>query len=387
MKRLLWMVMLVVAAGAAWAQFYEHLGPAERRELAEAYYLVGRQYALQGERAKALEFEGLAYHLDPELDPAAISPEPGSKEAVGTAGPGPGAAGLEPGSARREAPEAVAVLLKSRFLRLVSAFLTEDAPTLVELMDGSLWFTRFSVELTQEAIAGDLRSFFARVNLSGGLAPSAVYELDSLEVSPVQGAPAAWGPCYAVRITARADFSEEVAFWERQQQYLFHPRDGQWLLFAVGQGLPPASWNPQAPQAPAAATVESGNQLKSIREAFLSSLRLFLARQPSEASRYFTREILIVRLNATLTRDEMAATFEGYFEGSDFEGVSAEQVLDPGSISVEPSERFADRRPGPEYRLSVRTRLDLSDRIPFWTRFQEYYFSREEGDWRIFAIF
>ena len=382
---MLWVVLLMLAAGAAGAQFYEQLGPAERRELAEAYYLVGRQYARQGERAKALEFEGLAYHLDPELDPAAISSEPEPGPVV--AGPGSGPARPEYGAAqRREAPEAMAALLKSRFLRLVSAFLTEDAPTLLELMDGSLWFTPFDAELTQEAIAGDLRSFFARANLSGGLAPSAVYDLGSLEVSPVEGAPA-WGPCYAVRITARADFSEEVAFWENRQQYLFHPREGQWLLFAVGSGLPPAAWNPQSPPAPAAPTLDSGSELKSIREAFLASLRHFLAREPSEASRYFTREILILRLNATLTREEMAATFEGYFEGSDFGGVSAEEVVDTGSISVEPSERFADRRPGPEYRLSVRTRLDLSDRIPFWTRFQEYYFNKKKKNWRIFAIF
>ncbi len=378
MKRILCMVLLVVAAaGAAWAQFYEQLGPAERRELAEAYYLVGRQYALQGEQAKATEFEGMAYHIDPALDPGAIAAQAASEAARPGSGPSP----------RQETPEAVAILLKSRFLRLVSAFLAEDAQALLSMMDGTLWFTRFAAELTQEAIAGDLQAFFARADLSGGLAPSAVYDLDSLEVSPVEGPPA-WGPCYAVRITARADFSEEMAFWEREQQYLYHPRDGQWLLFAVGPGLPPATWNPQAPQVRvSAAPAVSGNELKSIREAFLASLRHFLAREPSEASRYFAQEILILRLNATLTREEMAATFEGYFEGSDFGGVSAEEVVDTGSISVEPSERFADRRPGPEYRLSVRTRLDLSDRIPFWTRFQEYYFSREEGDWRIFAIF
>jgi hypothetical protein len=374
MKRILWTGLLVLlAAGASWAQFYEGLGDAERRDLAEAYWLVGQRYAEQGEPAKGRDFEGLAFHIDPGLDPAAISAETGPAAAVEVAPP-------------REAPEAVAALLKSRFLRLVSAFLTEDLPTLLSLMDGSLWFTRFDRELTQEAIAADLASFFARADLSGGLAPSAVFDLASLEVVPV-GAPG-WGPCYAVRIRARADFSEEVAFWEQEQQYLYHPRDGHWLLFAVGSGLPPASWTPGAPVAAAApAPAAAADDLKAVREAFLASLGHFLARRTGEASGYFAREILIVRLNATLTREEMAATFEGYFEGRDFSGVSAEQVVDTGSISVEPSERFAGERPGPLYRLNVRARLDLSETIPFWTRFQEYYFSAEEGDWRIFAIF
>jgi hypothetical protein len=137
----------------------------------------------------------------------------------------------------------------------------------------------------------------------------------------------------------------------------------------------------------AAAAAGHVDELKAIREAFLASLEHFLAKQTDEASRYFSREILILRLNATLTREEMAATFEGYFEGSDFSGVTAGDVVDTGSISVEPSQRFAVQQPGPVYLLSVRTRLDLSDKIPFWTRFQEYYFSPEEGDWRIFAIF
>jgi hypothetical protein len=377
MGRMLRVALLMLSAAAAvWAQFYERLEPAERRELAEAYYLVGRQYALQGERAKARELEGLAFRIDPGLEPSAIA---------GEAEPGPAAERSPSGAApRREAPEAMA--LQSRFLRLMSAFLAEDVPTLQSMMDGSLWFAAFADELSQEEIAEDLEGFFARADLSGGLPPSAVFDLDSLQVSPVAGAPE-WGSCYAVRVTARADFSESAAFWEKRQQYLFHRRDGQWLLFAVGSPLPPSSWNPQSPPAPAPPAADPGNQMKSIREAFLASLRHFLARQPAEASRYFAREILVLRLNATLTREEMAATFEGYFEAGDFGEVSAEQVVDTGTISVEPSERFTDRRPGAEYRLSVRTRLDLSDRIPFWTRFQEYYFSREEGDWRIFAIF
>ena len=380
MKSMLWVGLLVVmAAGAAWAQFYDRLGAEERRNLAEAYYLVGRQYAEQGERAKGSDFEGMAYNIYPGLDPAAIASqaEPSAPQLI-----------LAGKAVAREDPEAVAVLLQSRFLRLVSAFLTEDTPTLLAMMDGSVWFTRFAGELEREAIRDDLEAFFTRVDLSGGLPPSVVYDLESLEVNAIEAAAPSWGSTYAVRIRARADFSGEVAFWEQEQQYLFHRRDGQWLLFAVGSGLPPGSWAPRPAASPvAAAAAGHVDELKAIREAFLASLEHFLAKQTDEASRYFSREILILRLNATLTREEMAATFEGYFEGSDFSGVAAGDVVDTGSISVEPSERFAVQQPGPVYLLSVRTRLDLSDKIPFWTRFQEYYFSPEEGDWRIFAIF
>ena len=105
---------------------------------------------------------------------------------------------------------------------------------------------------------------------------------------------------------------------------------------------------------------------------------------------YFAREVEIIRLDTSLTRQEIATTFEGYFEGADFSGLGAGDVLDADSIFVEPSERYADQRKGEVYLLTVKTRLDLSDRIPFWTRVQDYYFGYEgdgQGAWRIFAIF
>lgn len=379
MKRMLWLfVVILLAAGSVWGQFYLRLTDGERRSLAEAYYLVGRRYAEQGQKEKALEFEQMAYNIWPALDPKAIRLESE-----------PGAAALIL-AGRAAAAEDPAPLLRSRFLRLAAAFLLEDAGAMLEHMDGSVYFTRLGRELGQEAMRGELERFFARTDLAGGLAPSQVYELDSLEVARVPQASASWGEVYAVRLRARMDFSGQVAFWEQRQQYLYHRRDGRWLLFSVGSGLPPSSWAPQAPPEaarPAARPAEAAGPAQAIRDAFLTSLNYFLAKNPDRAVQYFTREILILRLNASLTREEMAETFKGYFEGSDFRGVTADHLVDAGSIAVEPSERFADRIRGPVYLLSVKTKLDLSDRIPFWTRFQEYYFNLAEGAWKIFAIF
>lgn len=385
MKRLVWLVLAtaLVASGTLWAQFYEQLGRGQRRVLAEAYFLVGRQYAVQGEQAKARDFEQMAYHLDPELDSASIrlEAEPSAAELVLA-----GKAALV--AAPRETAGEMELLLDSRFLRLVSAFLTEDIDTILSILDGSVWFNRFDLELTQEEIRTDLEAFFARVDLGGGLAPSQVYDLSSLAVDPVADSP--WGNTYAVRLEARADFSAQVAFWEPSQEYRFHQRGRGWRLFSVGSGSPPAAWAPAATPAalpPAAAEPAAGGVAKTIREAFLASLRHFLAKQTAQAAEYFTRDIRILRLNTTLTREEMAATFEGYFEGNDFSGVGADSVVDTARLVVEPTDRFAGELGGEVYRLSVQTRVDLSDRIPFWTRFQEYYFSSAEGDWKIFAIF
>ncbi len=380
MKRIFWLVVVILlVAGSVWAQFYERLTDSERRSLAEAYYLVGRQYAEGGQSEKARDFEQMAYNIWPSLDPASIQAESG-----------PTAAAL---ILKGEAlpAEAVEPLLRSHFLRLASAFLSEDADSLLELMDGSVYFIKLDQELDQQAIRSNLETFFARTDLSGGLPPSQVYDLDSLKVAKVPDAAPAWGDVYAVRIQAQKDFSDQVIFWEQSQQYLFHRVLGRWLIFSVGSGLPPSSWAPQAPSVaasrPSASEAPAADPAPEIKDAFLTALDYFLAKKPDQASQYFTREIQILRLNTSLSREEMAKTFEGYFEGSDFSGVTADSVVDTNSIAIEPSDRFAGQAAGQVYLLSVKTKLDLSDRIPFWTRFQEYYFNAAEGGWKIFAIF
>ena len=158
-------------------------------------------------------------------------------------------------------------------------------------------------------------------------------------------------------------------------------------MFAIGQKLPPASWRPKA-----AVTRPMAKELEAIpdekiEQALLACLDAFLDKDVETAAGYFADEVRIIRLNTTLTRDEIAETFMGYFEGADFSGVSAADVVDKGSIFVSPSDRFPSQSAGEEYLLTVKTRLDLSDKIPFWTRFQDYYFAEQKGAWKIFAIF
>jgi hypothetical protein len=185
------------------------------------------------------------------------------------------------------------------------------------------------------------------------------------------------------------DFSKQVAFWSTQQKYLMHQSAGRWLLFSVGQKLPPSNWRPKpAPRVArqAAPGLQSGPQ-PEIKAALLACLDAFLDKDVDTASRYFANEVKIIRLNTSLTRGEIAETFQGYFDNADFSAVSGEDIVDSKSIFVSASDRFPDQSRGEEYLLTVKTRLDLSDKIPFWTRFQDYYFAEEMGAWRIFAIF
>ena len=381
MKKLLpLLTLLVFVAAGLWAQFYTTLPRDVRKNLAEAYYLVGRQYEQKGDTQKARDFQDMAYNIDPGLDPANIQIQD-LRSAAALILEGKAKLAAVP----RTREEATQELLKSKFLRLVSAFLSKDTTGMLELMDGSLYFSDLGVEMTQAQIEEQLNSFFAGTDLSG-LAPSEVYDLNSLGVTPVT---TPWGETYAIQIRAKMDFSKQVAFWSTQQKYLVHQSAGRWLLFSVGQKLPPANWRPKpaprfTPQA--ASGLESGPQ-PEIKAALLACLDAFMDKDVNSASRYFANEVTIIRLNTTLSRREIAETFQGYFDDADFSAVSGEDIVDPKSIFVSPSDRFPDQSRGEEYLLTVKTRLDLSDTIPFWTRFQDYYFAEEMGAWRIFAIF
>ncbi len=381
MKKLLpLLILLVFVAAGLWAQFYTTLPRDVRKNLAEAYYLVGRQYEQKGDTQKARDFQDMAYNIDPGLDPANIQIQD-LRSAAALILEGKAKLAAVP----RTRKEATQELLKSKFLRLVSAFLSKDTTGMLELMDGSLYFGDLGVEMTQAQIEEQLSSFFAGTDLTG-LAPSEVYDLSSLGVTPVT---TPWGETYAIQIRAKMDFSKQVAFWSTQQKYLMHQSAGRWLLFSVGQKLPPANWRPKpaprfTPQA--ASGLESGPQ-PEIKAALLACLDAFMDKDVDTASRYFANEVTIIRLNTTLSRREIAETFQGYFDDADFSAVSGEDIVDPKSIFVSPSDRFPDQSRGEEYLLTVKTRLDLSDTIPFWTRFQDYYFAEEMGAWRIFAIF
>jgi len=381
MKKLLaLLILLFIVATGLWAQFYTTLPRDERRTLAEAYYLVGQQYEQRGETQKAENFKSMAFNIDPGLDAANIQIQdlPSAAALI-----------LE-GKAKlaampRTRGEATQELMKSKFLRFVSAFLSKDTEAMLELMEGSVYFGDLDIEMTQAQIKAQLEPFFASADLSG-LAPTEVFDLNTLTVSPVTGS---WGETYAVDISAKKDFSKQVVFWSQQQKYLMHQSKGNWLIFSVGNNLPPARWTPKpAPRVTTAppASVKEGPQPR-IKANLLACLNAFLEKDVETAARYFAEEVRIIRLNTTLTRQEIAETFRGYFDQADFTEVSAADVVDEASIFVSPSDRFPGQTQGEEYLLTVKTRLDLSDTIPFWTRFQDYYFGEQQNAWQIFAIF
>ena len=383
MKKLCWiLVSLLFLATNAWAQFYQDLSGTERQELAEAYYLVGAQYSTHGDEDKGAAFKQMAFNIDPHLKAGEIKPrELPSAVAL-----------IMQGEARvvtrlAYQKDAVKEMIRSKFIRLVSAVLTEDIEATLILLDGSVYLGKENTAVGQDEIRTVLKSFFSSINLSG-LSPSEVYDLNSLNIDAL-ALHEAWGETYALNIKTRQDLSGYIDFWEDQQQFLIHRTRNRWLLFSVGRQFPPSHWSPEEAPTPAPRTAAPPGPGQDIKKRFLACLDAFLVKDVDQAVRYFAEDIHLARLNTNLSSEEMASTFQGYFENSDFTGITPDDVLETTSIFVEETDKYTDLATKPVYLLTVKTNLDLSDRIPFWTRFQDYFFARsaEDGTWKIFAIF
>jgi len=374
------LVLLVLAAGLAWPDFYSGLAEKDRRSLAESYYLAGSQYVSVGKGEVGREYQALAYKIYPELVPAGIAEEklPSAQELLAS------------GMAKMIAPqEASGLAPRSFFLRYLGALLEQDPAAAAAFMDGSVYLTDESREFTREEAEQAYAALFSTQPLAG-MDPSAVYDLSSLKITAApEKARTLWGAASLITVNARQDFSSALPFWSTDQRMLVRKEGGSWYIFAMGSALPPADWKPQAiPAAAERPVAESEKALvKEITDAFQACVSAFLDKNADEATAYIAEQVRVVRLRQTISRQELATTFLGYFDSADFAGAGFDSVVEPASIFVERSTEFSDGSQGPVYVLNVKARHDLSDRFPFWTAYQRYFFSRGDGGWKIFALF
>jgi len=364
----------------SWAQFYQELAPDKREELAESYYLVGTEYLKVDKPGKGADFKSMAYNINPRLQPEKIKERslPQAAQLILS----------KEGYFIGEKPES---LLRSKFKRLVGSFLAADITSILEFIRGSLYINKLQAEATRQEITGALTDFFAAVSLKG-LAPSQLYNFNSITFNWNKHDKAAgWGETCLLTIQSRGDFSDYTGLWESEQGFLFSKIGGKWHIISIGKEMPPLSWRPQHVTSRVITPEESSDQGRAqVKTAFMECVSFFLDKDIRSATEYLHDQIKILRLNTTLSKEEMISTFQGYYENSDFTGVKPQDVINEESIFVESSERFSSEIPGQAYLLTVKTRLDLSGQIPFWTRFQEYFFTQEPvkgGGWKIFAIF
>jgi hypothetical protein len=373
-------LLLLVGAGFAWSQFWKDMGDRERQTLGESYWLAGQQYEAVGKIEKGREHKALARLIWPDLEPSAVidQEQPSAAEllASGRAKPIGGAA------------DTVTPALNSFFLRFVGAILDEDAAAVAGFLDGSVYVSAVPVEMERAQAQAQLAALFEEVSLAG-FAPSAVYDLDSIVISPApQAVTAAAGEAYTLRVDSVADFSAAISFWEKRQQFFVRRAPEGWSIFAIGQTPPPAGFRPRRAAAVAAAPapLSDAEASEAVTDAFTGCLSAFLAKNADGALAFMADEVTFLRLPQTVTREELDTTFLGYFETTDFQGAGVDDIVDTANIFVEPAASPVDGVSGRVYVLNAEALVDLSSTIPFLGKYQRYYFREDAGDWKIFAI-
>jgi hypothetical protein len=375
-KFILSVILLVLTSGLVWAQFWKDYSDAERQKVGEAYWLAGAQYRTVGKTDKGNEYMALARIIYPGLDPAGIKDEslPSAAEllAQGRAAPiGAGAEALPSAS------------INSFFLRFVGTVIGKDTSGVTGFLDGTIYLSATSSEVTAEQFAGAL----ADASLYGK-EPSDLYDLTSLVVA--RAAQRTWGEAYTLDVNAAADISEVVSIWSSTQRFYVHREAGAWSIFGYGQTPPPPAWRPQAAAAETAAAPMAidGEAAVStaIKDAFTTCMTALLGKDADGALACMSQDIRFLRLRQTVTREELKTSLLGSFDNADFPVSSVADVLDMDSLFVHSVASPVEGVSGTVYELNIKATADLSSVIPFWTTYQKYYFAEEDGAWLVFAI-
>jgi hypothetical protein len=379
---LLSVLMLFAATGLLWAQFWKGYSDADQQKVAQSYWLAGAQYQAVGKTEKGAEYKALARVIYPQLDPAEIKdvtlPSAAELLAQGrTTTIGAGAGEIPSGT------------LNSFFLRFVSSLAEKNAAAAAGFMDGSIYLSKTKSEMTRADAESELDGFF-RDSPAAGREPSSIYELDTAVIAPVSTEMRkAWGETYTYTVAAKADYASQLSFWEPRQKFFIHKVGPDWYILAEGQAAPPLTWMPrkaEAVQAQPPAAAADADARKLVTEAFETCMGAILKKDADGALEHMSGNIRFMRLRQTVSKEELKTSLQGWFDNAGFTEGPLADVMDLGGIFVQPAASPVEGVTGDVYELNVRSRVDLSSSIPFWSSYQKYYFVQEGAGWMIFAI-
>jgi hypothetical protein len=158
-------------------------------------------------------------------------------------------------------------------------------------------------------------------------------------------------------------------------------------LLAQGRAFPIGPVTPVAPPASTgAAPAAPADPSADITDAFKNTMTAILSKDADGALKDMSSNIRFLRLRQTVSKDELKTSLEGYFDKANFPSAQISDSVDMSSIFVDPADSPVDGVSGPVYALNVKAAADLSDSIPFWADYMEFYFHQENGAWSIFAI-
>ena len=235
-------LLLLVASGLTWAQFWKGYSDTERKSLAEAYWLAGSQYQAAGLSEKGAEFQAVARSMYPELDPASIADQAlpsaaellaqGRTRIIGGTSETVRAAPVETAPTPEAVPD-VDSIITGTFSEFLTAILSKDADAAVRKVSANVEFLRLRQTVTKDELRTSLQGYFdnadfASTDLSDSLDVSSIF-VEPVD-SPVAGVS---GPVYALNVRSTLDLSAGIPFWASYMKFFFSQEGGSWLIFAV----------------------------------------------------------------------------------------------------------------------------------------------------------
>jgi hypothetical protein len=369
MKKTALLFCFFLSSIPSFAQFYKDYPESLRKELAEAYYLVGERYLelgyAQGERYKKQAFE-----MYPALEPESIARSESGREGGNGAEKFTGT-GVTGGAVR------VKNLLAFSFARFLGALASKDTTRLGIFVYDAKGDTPGNAT-SKEEMLGRLENLVCDFPVPG-FSPFDVYDFDSLSIEPtvskIAGNPRAE---YVLHIRIKDGYAKSVLGFEKDEQEFVYRRSGNSYLIASIDGLYGTGRIEEVPP----------DISRKIREAFGECIESFLRQDVKSAVEHLGPEVAIFPMRTSITRDEVSVTFTGYFSDEHYRASNAglSDILDSPGTVVKGTRVLGDRFPQGVYRLVPSFKKDYIPKIPFFSQYQMFYFTFIKDDWVIIAV-
>jgi len=355
-------IILILLTSRLWSQFYNQLTDDKRRKLAESYYLAGEKYKSLGKTATGEDYIETAFIMYPGLDPERISaaglPELGGEPLDGNWQPR-----FNPLPEGITAEDSVSFY----FQKLLRGLFTEDKSAMLTVIDKRLYIQGVNQGIPQPETDANLQYLFLHTDIAH-IPPSKIVDMQSTMILPVTQN--IWRVEIKYATDPMVDLGAYLPGSSNTLTLFFRVVGTDWKVFAIGT-LPNSATQIISPE-------------ETIRDTMVSSIQAFTDQNAVEASRYFTDPFFYIPFGKDVTREELNASFAGYFEDTKFSRSGFP------SIEFDIAESSDMAHPGGQtYQVLLDFDSEEGKTFPFWESLNGYFllFDEREGAWKIFAIF
>ncbi|MBN1699661.1 MAG: hypothetical protein JW881_19250 [Spirochaetales bacterium] len=372
MKRYLFAVILAcMLSTLSHAQYYRHYSHASKIRLAEAYYLVGRQYMSMGKESGRF-YMRLAYSIYPGFDPEHIGVE--ADEPVFIANCFDRINEVEKSF---ENKEDLKNLLTCRFMRMTGLLFFGERSGVSGFFDSMVFIGENNRFMTQRELA-EAMADNTTPRSGHRIMPEELYDYESVIVADApRTVTSCYGESYVFTIKPREEPVTVHPFFRGKEQTYYFRRDGErFRVFGIGH------------TAPVVAAIDDAGVSAGIFKAFFDAVDAFLKRDMTGIKVYLNKKVTILPLGTTVDFSEIELTFQGFFDDSGFNSgrYTAADLLDRDNYAVIGTDRFTDLYPEGVYVLIASVRKEYCNGIPFWPGYIYYFFARIDGEWKVIAM-